>query len=344
MVHHRVAVVVPQDFALFELGIAVEVFAAHRPELPDDWYEVSICSASPGPLTAAGGVLAAAVPHGVQAIDEAHTIIVPEAAANLGEPAEPEVLAAIQRAYRRGARIVSFCTGTFVLAAAGVLRGRTVTTHWKYAAQLARAYPEVRVHADVLYVDDGQVLTSAGLAAGADLALHIVRCDHGARVAREVARHLVMAPHRAGGQAQFIMSPVPESAAAATGVYRAMDHVSRNIDQDFNLSAMASLAYMSTRNFSRRFREVTGTTPSQWVLNLRLTRARELLEETDESVERIAQLAGFGSSVTLRQRFAQVLHTSPTTYRRGFRDSVTSAEAGLPDFGDVGEVGSSLAS
>lgn len=315
---HRVAVVVPTDFSLFELGVVTEIFA-FRGRVPGlNWYDVTVCSAAPGPAKAVGGLFAAEIQHGTEVIDDADTVVVPEAA-SLDDPADLEVLDAIRRAHTRGTRLVSFCSGAFVLAAAGVLDGRPATTHWKYATKLARDYPRVRVDPDVLYIDDGQVLTSAGTAAGLDLSLHIIRKDHGAKVARQAARQLVLAPHREGGQAQFVLSPLPKAGGPHDGVHRAIRYAAEHLDEDLSLAGLAAVALMSTRNFSRRFREVTGTTPSRWILAQRLTRVRELLEETDQTLDRIAQLTGFGSVVTLRQRFAASLHTSPSAYRKAFR-------------------------
>ena len=311
--------VVPTDFTLFELGVAVEVFAEPRPEGGTDWYDVKVCTAHPGEAAAVNGLFEARIRHGVEAIDDADTVIVVDAEEDLHHPSDPEVIEAIRRAYRRGARLVSFCTGAFVLAAAGVLDGRPATTHWEFAGLLARSYPRIKVDPDVLYVDDGQVLTSAGTAAGIDLSLYIIRKDHGAHVARNVARSMVVAPHREGGQAQFVMTPVPRFTPEQEGVSRAMQYALENLHEDLGLAHLASRAYMSPRNFSRRFREVTGTTPVKWLSHQRLTRVRELLEQTDLSVERIAAQTGFNSAVTLRQRFAQHLLTSPTAYRRAFR-------------------------
>ncbi|HEY9495539.1 MAG TPA: helix-turn-helix domain-containing protein [Intrasporangium sp.] len=334
MAAHRVAVVVPTDFTLFELGVAVEVFAEPRPEHGTGWYDVRVCTAHPGEAAAVNGLFEARIRHGVEAIDDAETIIVVDAEENLHRPAEPEVIDAIRRAYRRGARLVSFCTGAFVLAAAGVLDGRPATTHWEFAGLLARSYPRIKVDPDVLYVDDGQVLTSAGTAAGIDLSLHIIRKDHGAHVARNVARSMVVAPHREGGQAQFVMTPVPNFTPEQEGVSRAMQYAMENLHEDLGLTLLASRAYMSPRNFSRRFRDVTGTTPVKWLNHQRLTRVRELLEQTDLSVERIAAETGFNSAVTLRQRFAQHLLTSPTAYRRAFRaggaEAATPSSVGAP--------------
>lgn len=318
MARHRVAVVVPGDFALFELGVAVEVFAHPRPELEREWYDVRVCAADPGPFHVIGGLFGVSIPHGVEAIDEADTVIVPQAG-SLERPADPSVIEALRRAYGRGARLISFCSGAFVLAAAGALDGRPAATHWKYARRLALEYPRVRVNPDVLYVDDGQVLTSAGTAAGIDLSLHVIRKDHGASVARHISRSMVVAPHREGGQAQFILAPAPALKPPQDVVVRAMDYALHHLHEDLSIQELAAIAFMSPRNFSRRFRQHTGTTPAHWVLQQRLTRVRQLLEETDMPIEQIASETGFGSSVTLRQRFADSLRTSPSAYRKAFR-------------------------
>jgi AraC family transcriptional regulator, transcriptional activator FtrA len=327
---HRVAVFLPADFSLFEVAVAVEVFGVRRPEIEVEWYDVKLCTVEPGPATAHGDLLGAIVPHGLEAIDAADTVIVPRCATQ-ESPADERALAAIRRAHFRGARLASFCDGAFVLAAAGVLDGRKATTHWKYAERLAAEYPRVQVSPEVLYVDEGQVLTAAGTASGVDLALHMVRADHGAHVARQVARSMVVPPHRDGGQAQFVMSAVPDGGETEDGVHRALAYMSHHLDSEYSLTDMAKLAFMSTRNFSRRFREATGTTPGRWLLHQRLTRARELLEETDLPIERIAQITGFGSAVTFRQRFAQSLKTSPTTYRRAFRGLSEANSVSLED-------------
>jgi AraC family transcriptional activator FtrA len=319
--------VVPQTFTLFELGVAVEVFAVPRPVLArTDWYDVSICTGRPGRAATRGGLFTAVIPHGMEAVDAAETVIVPEAR-SIDDPADPEVLDALRHAHARGARVASFCSGAFVLAAAGILDGRRATTHWKYASDLAARYPRVHVDPDVLYVDEGNVLTSAGTAAGVDLSLHMIRHDHGAGIAREIARAMVVPPHREGGQAQFIMTPIPTGSDNGDAVARVLEHVSNHLGQELSVAEMASMAFMSPRNFSRRFREVTGTTPTRWLLQLRLTRVRELLEETDEPIERIAVAAGFGSPVTLRHHFAAALRTSPSAYRRSFRTQAASAQA-----------------
>ena len=323
MAAHNVAVVVPRDLTLFELGVAIEVFAHPRPELEREWYDVHVCTSDPGPARVMGGLFGVSIPHGVEAIDAADTVIVPQAG-TIDRPADPTVIAALRRAYDRGARLISFCSGAFVLAAAGALDGRPAATHWKYARRLAMEYPRVRVNPDVLYVDDGQVLTSAGTAAGIDLSLHVIRKDHGACVARHISRSMVVAPHREGGQAQFILPPAPSLKPEHDVVARAMDYALHHLQADLSIQELASVAFMSTRNFSRRFRQRTGTTPAQWVLEQRLSRVRQLLEETDLPIEQIASETGFGSSITLRQRFAESLRTSPSAYRKSFRSGFDS--------------------
>lgn len=312
----------PSNFSLFELGVAAEVFGLSRSDLGVEWYDFVICTDRPGVTPAHGRLFCASIAAGLEVLEDADTVVIPEADASTW-PATPEVIEAVRAAYDRGARMVSYCTGSFVLAAAGVLDGRPAATHWLYAEKMARDHPWVEVNAGVLYVDDGQVLTSAGTAAGVDLSLHIVRKDHGERVARMVARRMVVPPHREGGQAQFVEMPLAATDSSSAAIGRAMEYATRNIDSDLALADLAAAAFMSTRNFSRRFREATGTTPVRWVLAQRLARVRELLEETDESVERIAELAGFRSAVTLRQRFVAHMHTSPSAYRKTFRSSAS---------------------
>ena len=319
---HRVAVVVPADFSLFELGIAVEAFAMPRDELNVARYDVSVCSASPGFVQAMGGLFYASILNGPETIDEADTVIVPQADESTF-PATAEVLSAIRRAHARGARLVSTWTGVFVLAAAGVLDERRAAVHWKHAARFRALYPTIELDSHVLYLDEDGVITSAGTASGIDLTLHILRKDHGARVARYVARCMVVAPHRDGTQAQYLRTPVQEWAPRPDGIAQAMEHALRHLDTELTLEELARAAAMSTRHFSRRFREVTGTSPARWVTNQKLARAQALLEETDHPIEYVASAAGFGSPVTFRQRFSQGLHMSPAAYRRMFRGRLT---------------------
>jgi AraC family transcriptional activator FtrA len=256
------------------------------------------------------------VPHGLEALERAETVIVP----GIGDrawPIAPEPVEALRAAAARGARVASICTGAFVLAAAGLLDGRRATTHWRYAELLASGFPAVIVVPDVLYVDEGDVLTSAGVAAGIDLCLHIVRCDHGAEAANAIARRMVVAAHREGGQAQFVERPLP--AAAGDGLAATRAWIQERLAEPLSIDAMARHAGYSARTFARRFRAETGTTPLQWLIGLRVTEARRLLEATDASVEEVASRAGFGGAVALRQHFARLVGTSPTAYRRAFR-------------------------
>ena len=319
---HRIAVVVPADFSLFELGVTIEAFAMPRDDADVGWYDVQICSASPGCVPTMGGLFCASIPHGVEIIDEADTVLVPQAD-EMEFPATPDVLAAVRRAHERGARLVSTWTGAFVLAAAGVLDGRRAAVHWKHADRFRTNFPEVTIDSHVLYVDEGSVITSAGTASGIDLSLHILRTDHGARVARHVARCMVVAPHRDGEQAQYLRTPMQEWAPRPDGVAQAMEHALRHLDTELTLEELARTACMSTRHFSRRFREVTGTSPSRWVTQQKLARAQALLEETDHPIEYVATAAGFGSPVTFRQRFSRGLQMSPAAYRRKFRTRLT---------------------
>lgn len=315
---HRVAILIPDHFAVFQLGVAIEIFARPHPELELDWYDVRVCAGKPGIAIATASLFDVAVHHGAEALTWADTIIIPQAA-TLAQPADPVVLDGIRAAHLRGARFITFCSGSFVLAAAGVLDGRTATTHWKYAQQLAETYPRVRVNPEVLYVDDGQVLTSAGTGAALDLSLHVVRMDHGARVARKIARSLVIAPHREGGQAQFIASATPVRRTADDALTRTADYALNHLHEQLSVDALAAKAHMSTRNFTRRFRQLTGQTPARWVAEQRLSKVRQLLEETDMPIEDIAVETGFSSPATLRHQFASMFLTTPSGYRRSFR-------------------------
>ncbi|MDP9325211.1 MAG: helix-turn-helix domain-containing protein, partial [Candidatus Dormibacteraeota bacterium] len=233
------------------------------------------------------------------------------------QPLPEELRLGLRRAFDRGARMVSFCTGAFALAAAGILDGHRVTTHWMWAKQLQAMYPDVSVDPGVLYIDDGQVFTSAGTAAGIDLSLYLVRRDHGAEVANMLARRMVVPPHRDGGQAQYVNTPLSafpdKDPFAAT-----LTWMEAHLDQELPVDAMAAQANMSPRTYARRFRDVTGTTPHQWLLRQRVLMAQRLLETTDESVERIADQSGFPSAAMLRIHFQKVLRTSPLAYRRTF--------------------------
>jgi AraC family transcriptional activator FtrA len=318
MKDHVVAALVYEDLAFFELAVAVEVFGLRRPELGVDWYDFRVCSARPGPVTTTGGLQVQA-PFRLRTLARADTVIVPGWHPLDAAPAD-DVLAAIRAAHARGARILSVCSGAFVLAAAGLLDGRTATTHWMYADDLARRYPAVRVDPTVLYIDDGDVMTSAGTAAGIDLCLHVVRQDHGAEVANMVARRMVVPPHRDGGQAQFVHHPVTSELAGDGDLHDVLAWMTVHLDEPLAVEDLARRAHMSPRTFARRFKAVTGATPHRWLLDQRLLLAQRLLETTDLPIERIAVEAGFGAAVTLRQHFHRWAATSPAAYRRTFRE------------------------
>jgi AraC family transcriptional regulator, transcriptional activator FtrA len=314
---HRVVALGYAGMSPFELGVATEVFALARPELEVDWwYAFALCAERPGRLAALGG-FALEVPHGIEALAWADTIIVPGSADVHGDPADA-VLDALRAAHARGARLVSICSGAFVLAATGVLDGLTVATHWRYAALLAARFPRVRVDPDVLYHDHGQILTSAGTAAGIDLCLHIVRRDHGAEIANRVARRMVVAPHRDGGQAQFIEQPVPATDngdPVGSAIAHALDH----LDEPLDVDSLARVAHLSPRQFSRRFRAATGTSPARWLIEQRIHASLPLLEHDPRGIEALGHAVGFPSPASYRQHFRAIVGLSPAAYRERFR-------------------------
>lgn len=315
---HTVAALAFPDIAPFELSVPCEVFGLDRSVLvaPKPWYGFFVAASEPGPLPTGVG-FTIDTPYGLDDLSRADTVIVP-ADYHRGDPPEA-LLDALRRAHRRGARIMSFCSGAFVLAAAGLLDGRRATTHWMWADDLAREYPEVEVDPRVLYVDGGDnIYTSAGTAAGIDLCLHIVRLDHGAEVANAVARRMVVPPHRDGGQAQYVDLPVPVR-ADDDPIGRILGWMLEHLDEQITVDDLADRTHMSNRTFARRFRAVTGTTPHAWLLSQRILLAQRLLETTDEPVERIASRCGFGSAANLRHHFGRDVSASPLAYRRTFR-------------------------
>jgi transcriptional regulator GlxA family with amidase domain len=313
----RVAVLVREGVLPMELGIVHQLFGQARAPGGGPLYEVVSCAVEPGTVRADAD-FGVAVGHGLEALEAADTVVVP-ASHWLDEdrPGDGPVPGALAAAHRRGARVASVCTGAFVLAAAGLLEGRRATTHWLSCGRFAAMFPGVRVDAAVLFVDEGDVLTSAGEAAGIDLCLHMIRRDHGAAVAGDVARRTVVPPHREGGQAQFIALPVPEPRAASTGAARAW--ALERLDRPVTLAQMAARASMSVRTFTRRFRQETGVSPQVWLAGQRVERARRLLEETDLPVDRVAERAGFGTAASLRQHLAEAIGVSPSAYRATFR-------------------------
>ncbi|MDR8411619.1 helix-turn-helix domain-containing protein [Nonomuraea sp. 3-1Str] len=310
-----VAVLAFDGMGPFELGCAVEIFGLSRPELGVPWYDLRVCAETTQPLRAVGGFTVQAA-HGLDVLATADTVIVP-GVPDVRGPVSPPLVEALRRAHGRGARLVSICSGAFALAAAGLLDGREAATHWQYADLLQRRFPEVRVNASVLYVDGGDVLTSAGSAAGLDLLLHLVRADHGPGIANAVARRLVVAPHREGGQAQFIEAPIrPLEDDGA--VARAMEWALADLARPISVADLARVAHMSERSFLRHFRRRTGTTPLKWVISQRVAASLPLLEGTAAPVEEIGAAVGFDSPVTFRQHFSRTMRTSPSAYRRAF--------------------------
>lgn len=316
-VSHRVAALAFEGLAPFELGVAAEIFALDRPELDVPWwYSFTVCAERPGPVKAVGGFDLVA-PHGLDALVAADTVIVLGSPDVLGDPSA-ELVDALLAAYGNGARLVSICSGAFTLAATGLLDGREATTHWRYAALLQRRFPNVRVNPGVLYVDCGDMLTSAGTAAGIDLCLHIVRRDHGAQIANRVARRMVVAGHREGGQAQFIEAPVPERIVddpIAGTTQWALEHLA----DPLTVAELARRAYLSPRQLSRRFRAATGASPGAWLLHQRLQASLPLLEHSEASVEEIGQLVGLPSPAAFRRHFRAAFGVPPSAYRRSFQ-------------------------
>jgi AraC family transcriptional activator FtrA len=311
---HSVAVAVVGGTAQFELAVACEVFGIDRSTMFDEWYSFKLCAAEPGPVRTAGGLILD-TPYGVDDLVDADTVIVPAAGERAGQ--HGALIEALRAAYANGARIASICTGAFLLAEAGLLDGRRATTHWAHAAELAAQYPAVIVDPNVLYVEDGRIFTSAGTAAGIDLCLHMLRLDLGTEVANAVARRMVVPPHRDGGQAQYVDSPLPRTDVETIGPL--LDWALARLDEPLTLPDLAKQANVSVRTLVRRFAASTGTTPLQWVLAQRVRRAQHLLESSDEPVERIASLAGFGTAANLRQHFTRAVGVPPMHYRRTFR-------------------------
>lgn len=310
---HKVVALCLDGLVAFDLTAPAQAFALAAHPGGEPLYEFSTCSVGGAEVrtTSGFGVTPAA---GLGALRRAGTVVVPAYAAILGPPAE-EALDALRAAARRGARVLSVCTGAFVLAHAGLLDGRRAATHWAWAGELARRFPRVEVDPDALYVDEGEVMTSAGLSAGIDLCLYAIRKDFGAAAGERVARHMVAAPHREGGQAQFAK---PAEAEAGGSLEATRRWAAERLERPLDVAAMAGHAGVSPRTFARRFRGETGTTPLQWLLARRVLEARRLLEESDLPVEVVAWRCGFGSAASLRDHFRRATATTPTAYRRAF--------------------------
>jgi AraC family transcriptional regulator, transcriptional activator FtrA len=324
---HTVAILAYDGMSGFESGVAAEIFgmtelsATFSAGIPTPWYSVKLCSEEPEVRMLGGATVRTSF--GLADLAAADTVVIPSVR-DVTVPASPAVIDAIRTAHHGNSRLVSICSGAFALAEAGVLDGRAATTHWIYVDRLQERYPEIDVDPTPLYVDGGNVLTSAGCAAGLDLCLHIVRSDHGAHIANDVARRLVIAPHRAGGQAQYIESPVPEPTTDGQ-IAGGMAWALANLDSPITLDELAAQSSLSRRSYLRRFAKATGTTPIKWLIGQRIQASLALLESSSLSIEQIAARVGFDSPVTFRHHFVRALRTTPSEYRSCFTDRVIGA-------------------
>ncbi|ELX11733.1 transcriptional regulator, AraC family [Janthinobacterium sp. HH01] len=318
MKKHLVVALAYDRLCTFEFGCTVELFALERPELEVDWYDFAVCAVEPGPIRAAGGITVQA-PYTPELLERADTIVIP-GWRDADELPPPAMLELIRAAHRRGARLCSICSGVFVLAAAGVLDGQRASTHWRYADRLAQRYPQIQVQPDHLYVDNGQVITAAGSAAGLDMLLHLVRRDYGAKVGNQVAQRLVVAPHREGGQAQFLPRPMAQGEQGRLS--RLMDWLRSHPGQPHTVASMAERAAMSPRTLQRQFQQATGLGPVEWLTRERVALVKEMLEVPDVPLAQIAERAGFGSEESLRHHFRRLAATTPGAYRRRFSGTI----------------------
>ncbi|GAA3230986.1 GlxA family transcriptional regulator [Dactylosporangium siamense] len=319
MASHLVAVIALDGVVAFDLGTPSQIFGAARGDDGHRLYRIQVCSPGALPVRSAAG-FQVLPEHGLEITEVADTVIV--AGIHRGGPVEdatvdPSVAGVLRDALARGARVMSICTGAFVLAAAGLLDDRPATTHWGWADQFRALYPQVKLDPDVLFIDDGDVLTSAGVGAGIDLCLHVVRTDFGSEVANRAARRSVVPPWREGGQAQYIERPLPRATDTTTAPTRAW--ALQRLGEPLTLQDMAAYATMSVRTFTRRFREETGVSPARWLLQQRVDHARGLLESTDLAVEQIARRSGLGTAASLRQHLQTTIGVAPSAYRRTFR-------------------------
>ena len=330
---HLVAVAATEGAPIFEMAIPIEIFGRVRPGMPELGYDVQVCNPVSGPVLSSGGFVAESGPT-YELLARADTVIVP-AVRDVTEEPPADLIEAVRRAHAAGARVASLCSGAFVLAAAGLLDGRRATTHWLYAEEFARRFPRVDFDPGVLYVDHGDVLTSAGTTAGVDLCLAMVAADHGADIANTLARRLVAPAHRAGGQAQYVDTPVasvrpnrsgrPGSGDASgveselEGLGPLLDWMRRHLAEPLTVPEVARHANVSERTLIRRFHAAVGTTPGKWLTAQRVLHARRLLETTDLPVERVASESGLGGAANLRHHFTEAVGVAPSDYRRTFR-------------------------
>lgn len=313
-----VAAVVYDGVAPFELGVLCEAWGLDRQDSGVPSMDFVICAPAPGRVSTSVPGFGLEVTAGLNALEGADLVCIP--AMPRGQPVPAGVIAALRAAHDRGARMLSVCSGAFVLGQAGLLDGRACTTHWRYVDELQQRFPEAKVSCDVLYVEDGPIVTSAGSAAGLDACLHVLREEFGAGVAATVARRMVVAPHRDGGQAQFIESPIPQTTADT--LQPVLEWMGANLGEILSVEQLAAKALMSPRTFARRFKAETGTTPYHWLTNQRVMLAERMLEETDETIERIALQAGFGNATAFRHHFARLRGTNPQRYRRNFHGPI----------------------
>lgn len=314
MLNRVVAIAVP-GVSIFELAVPCEVFGIDRSSTGGPSFDFTVCAPEPGVVRAKSGGVDVVVEHGLEATRTADAVIMTAYDAESG-PMPESVLEALREAHARGAWIVSICSGSFALAEAGLLDGRHCTTHWMYTKELAAAAPGAWLDADALYVEDGRIITSAGTSAGIDACLYLVRCELGPVAASQIARRMVVPPHRDGGQAQYIEHPLPAAADSLAGL---LDWMLDHLTEELTVPELAARAFMSERTFARRFRSETGATPAAWLARQRLLRAQELLESTPLSVEEVAGQAGFGTAAVLRHHFSRSLGTTPLAYRRRFQ-------------------------
>lgn len=310
-----VAVVAFDGISPFHLSVPCLVFGEDQTHLGLPRFEFRVCALDANPIRTEAGMMLTA-PHDLSGLEGADIIIVPSWR-DLDEPVSPRLLAALHRAHQRGALLVGLCLGTFAIAATGLLAGRRATTHWAYADRLAALHPAILIDPEVLYVDNGDIVTSAGVAAGLDCCLHVVRARFGADAALRIARRFVLSPHRQGGQAQFIERPIAESAGPDRFAL-ALDRVRATLAEAHSLDRVAAEAGLSRRTFTRRFQTSIGTSFGEWLTQRRIEQAQRLLESTDDSIEAIAFQSGFGTATSLRQHFAARLGVPPMQYRRSF--------------------------
>lgn len=316
-----IAVLAQEPVAVFELGVLCEVFGIDRTDDGVPAFDFRVCSSRPGEVLRSSSGVGVVATHPLEAALDADLVCLP--AGPIDSPRDPAVVEALRESAARGARVLCVCSGAFTLAEAGLLAGRRCATHWRYAARLGRENPDAYVDLDVLYVQDGPIITSAGTAAGIDAALHIVRAELGSEVANRIARRMVVPPHRDGGQRQYVEAPLPQH--SSDSLQDVLDWVVEHVGEEHSVPSLARRARLSERTFARRFVGEVGTTPHRWLTTQRVLRARHLLETTDIDVERIAHLSGFASGAVLRQQFQRHLGVAPAAYRKAFTCEAASA-------------------